>query len=89
MKKRSNSLIFVTMLLMLSGCGSWSVKNNIIEEISPTILLYVGRGADKHLEQATLIPPLVEEKKRVITANVRLMKEGRIDRKSTRLNSSH
>jgi spore germination protein len=77
-KKRSNSLIFVTMLLMLSGCGSWSVKNNIIEEISPTILLYVGRGADKHLEQATLIPPLVEEKKRVITANVRLMKEGRI-----------
>jgi spore germination protein len=76
-KQRSNGLLIVWMLMMLSGCSSWSVKTNIIEEISPTILLYVDQGSDKHLKQATMIPPLREEQKRVITANVTLMREGR------------
>jgi spore germination protein len=65
-------------MMLLPGC-SWAAKSNIIEEISPTILLYVDRASDGQFKQSSFAPPpLRKEKKKVITGNAaRLMKEGK------------
>ncbi len=77
MKILVNALIAVCLLMLPTGCAFWSVSSNLIEEISPIILLYFDQGSGGQLQESTIIPPLRKEKNRVITAEATLVKDGR------------
>ncbi|MFC4808640.1 Ger(x)C family spore germination C-terminal domain-containing protein [Paenibacillus sp. GCM10023250] len=53
-------------------------ENNIIEEITPIIFWSVqgGEEEDGKIRISTIVPPLIKEKKRVLTLNVSLLNEG-------------
>lgn len=69
--------IIMLLIFMVFGCSSFDVKSNTVEEISPTILLYLDRDKNGKLQMSTLIPPLKKERKSLITIHAGLMKEGR------------
>ncbi|MFC3341247.1 Ger(x)C family spore germination C-terminal domain-containing protein [Paenibacillus abyssi] len=52
------------------------MENNRIEEIAPVIFWSIDQGEEGRLSICTLVPPLVKEKKRLLTQNVHLLKEG-------------
>lgn len=81
MMKRSNkpliaSIFSFALCLILTGCNALSMTN-IIEEISPTVLLFVDRNEQGNLEQTVIIPPVRKENTQLLTTEVTFMKEAR------------
>ncbi|MRX56235.1 Ger(x)C family spore germination protein [Bacillus idriensis] len=74
LKKRTVSLSLIFMIL-LTGCSPF-VENNTIEEIAPVTFWSVRSGENDQVILSTLTPPLLKEKKRVITMQVDLLKQG-------------
>jgi spore germination protein len=73
----NRGMLFLLLFLLMSGCSSFMVTSNTVEEISPTILLYLDQDKDGTLQISTINPPLKKEKKSQITIHSVLMKEGR------------
>ncbi|MCM3561580.1 Ger(x)C family spore germination protein [Brevibacillus borstelensis] len=73
---RHKPLLLLLALLVLGGC-SFVDKTNTIEEIAPVVLLYLDEGNDGSVKLSTIIPPLKEEKKSVITTSSNTLIEGR------------
>ncbi|WP_404349065.1 Ger(x)C family spore germination protein [Sutcliffiella horikoshii] len=67
-------IIFVT-IIFLSSCSPIPEKN-LIEEIAPVTFWSIQKGEEEDYRMSTLIPPLVKEKKRLLTVQVDLLKEG-------------
>lgn len=77
MKHKHTRIIFVIFvnIIVLSGCSP-IVEKNMIEEIAPVTFWSVQKGEGENYRMSTLIPPLVKENKRLLTAQVDLLKEG-------------
>lgn len=75
--RKINLGVIMLLICIVSGCSSFDLKSNTVEEISPTILLYLDQDKDGKLKMSTIIPPLKKEKKILITIHAGLMKEGR------------
>ncbi|KZE67749.1 spore gernimation protein [Fictibacillus phosphorivorans] len=77
MKHKHTKILFVIFvnMIVLSGCSPIKEKN-LIEEIAPVTFWSIRKGEDENLRMSTLIPPLVKEKKRLLTVQVDLLKEG-------------
>ncbi|WP_404407841.1 Ger(x)C family spore germination protein [Jeotgalibacillus malaysiensis] len=77
MKNKRNKIIFVIFvnMLVLSGCSP-IVEKNLVEEIAPVTFWSFQKGEEKNFRMSTVIPPLVKEKKRLLTVQVDLLKEG-------------
>lgn len=69
-------LMFVLMLVMTS-CDAISPKTNVIEQISPVILLYLQEGEHSEIDHTIVIPSVINEKKQILTAHGKLLKEAR------------
>ncbi|PPA69171.1 Ger(x)C family spore germination protein [Jeotgalibacillus proteolyticus] len=67
-------IIFVN-IIVLFGCSP-IVEKNLVEEIAPVTFWSVQKGDEEKYRMSTLIPPLVKEKKRLLTVQVDLLKEG-------------
>ncbi len=67
-------VIFVN-IIFLSSCSPIPEKN-LIEEIAPVTFWSIQKGEEENYRMSTLIPPLVKEKKRLLTVQVDLLKEG-------------
>lgn len=61
---------------MTPGCSSPFVENNTIEEIAPVIFWSINEGKEQKLKISTLAPPLIKEKKRLLTLQVDMQKQG-------------
>jgi len=70
-------MIVLAMAVMLSGCMGFAPKTNLIEEITPTILLYLKEGENSAVESTMVIPAVKEEKKQLLTVRSKMMKESR------------
>lgn len=73
------TLVLLSIFLITFACSCVPLpENNMIEEITPIIFWSVqGRGEeDGKLTISTLVPPLIKEKKRVLTLKVSLLNEG-------------
>ncbi|WP_187768177.1 hypothetical protein [Paenibacillus sp. PL91] len=68
-------LLVSSLLILACGCVPLT-ENNMIEEITPIIFWSVKEGEDGKITISTLVPPLIKEKKRVLTLNVSLLNEG-------------
>jgi spore germination protein len=81
--RQINRGILLLLILMSSGCSSFAVKSNTVEEISPTIFEYLDQNKDGRLQLSTIFPPLKKEKKMIISTYAVLLKEGkyRLDHK--------
>ncbi|WP_047983371.1 Ger(x)C family spore germination protein [Ornithinibacillus californiensis] len=77
MKYKHSKILFVIFvnLIVISGCSP-IVENNQIEDIAPVTFWSIQKGEDENFRMSTLIPPLVKEKKRLLTVQVDLLKEG-------------
>ncbi|MFE1243312.1 Ger(x)C family spore germination protein [Fictibacillus sp. NPDC058756] len=77
MKHKHTKILFVIFvnMIVLSGCSPIAEKN-LIEEIAPVTFWSIQKGEDENFRMSTLIPPLVKEKKRLLTVQVDLLKEG-------------
>jgi len=64
--------------LILTGCSWLSPATNVVEEISPTILMYLSQSGDSELECTIVVPAVKNEKKQVLTVRGRSMKETRL-----------
>lgn len=62
-------------MVTLSGCGPFS-ENNKIEEIAPVVFWSIDEGKTGKLKISTIAPPLIHEKKRVLTREVPLILQG-------------
>jgi spore germination protein len=69
------TFVIVCTIFLLSGCTPF-VENNTIEEIAPVTFWSINNGQDGKLVISTLIPPLIKEKKKLLTLDVNLLKEG-------------
>jgi spore germination protein len=65
----------VASLLIATGCSPY-VENNMIEELAPVIFWSIREGQNGKFAISTLIPPLLNEKKRLLSLQVDLMKQG-------------
>ncbi|WP_019120680.1 Ger(x)C family spore germination protein [Brevibacillus massiliensis] len=74
-RKRAVLLAFFFSIVLTTGCSPF-VENNTIEEIAPVTFWYVSSGGEGKLKISTLVPPLVKEKKRLLTLQVELVKQG-------------
>lgn len=74
-KKICKRLILLFMAFWLSGCSPFT-ENNIIEEISPITFLSISKGEKGKIKVSTIVPPLSDEKKSVMSQEVSLLKEG-------------
>ncbi|MFC4355644.1 Ger(x)C family spore germination protein [Chryseomicrobium palamuruense] len=74
-KKKLKRWILLFMALWLSGCSPFT-ENNLIEEISPITFLSVSKGETGKLKVSTILPPLSQENKRVMSQEISLLKEG-------------
>ena len=74
--KRTIILICIMLGTVLTGCGIVP-KTNVIEEISPSIVIYVDRNEEGKLVQIALIPTSSEESIKYLTTDVDIMKEAR------------
>lgn len=73
--KQVVKIVFSSMVILTAGCSPF-VENNMIEEIAPVIFWSIDKGKKSDLEISTLVPPLINEKKRLLTLPVDLLKEG-------------
>lgn len=64
--------IMVCSMVMMSGCSPFS-ENNKIEEIAPVVFWSMDEGEAGKLKISTLAPPLINEKKRLLTRQVDLL----------------
>lgn len=69
-------VIIISMMLFTSGCSPF-VENNTVEEIAPVTFLSFNKGEDGRIKMSTIVPPVTEVKKQLISFNVDLLKEGR------------
>ncbi|WP_017726478.1 Ger(x)C family spore germination protein [Halalkalibacterium ligniniphilum] len=74
-KTTTKSLIVFTFVFFISGCSPF-VENNMVEEIAPVIFWSVKDTGQGKINISTMVPPLVKEKKRLVTLEVDLLKEG-------------
>jgi spore germination protein len=81
--RQINRVMLLLLCLMMSGCSSFAVKSNTVEEISPIIFLYLDQTEDGQLQLSTIIPPVKKEKKTIVTTDAAILKEGkyRLDHK--------
>jgi len=70
-------MIVLAMAVLLSGCAGIAPKTNLIEEITPTILLYLKEGENSTVESTMVVPAVKEEKKQLLTVRSKMMKESR------------
>jgi|HigsolmetaAR204D_1030405.scaffolds.fasta_scaffold02873_3 spore germination protein len=70
-------IIVLAMAVLLYGCVGIAPKTNMIENITPTILLYLKEGENSTVESTMVIPAVKEEKKQVLTVRSKMMKESR------------
>ncbi|AFQ43891.1 Ger(x)C family spore germination protein [Desulfosporosinus meridiei] len=77
--KRVVLLMIIINIVFLSGCSSFFVENNTVEEIAPVIFWSIQEGESGKLKISTLLPPLINEKKSMLTLQVNLLKQGRKD----------
>lgn len=77
MKHKHTKMHFVIFvnIIFLSSCSPIAEKN-LIEEIAPVTFWSIQKGEEENYRMSTLIPPLVKEKKRLLTVQVDLLKEG-------------
>lgn len=77
MKHKHTKIYFVILfnIIFLSSCSPIAEKN-LIEEIAPVTFWSIQKGEAENYRMSTLIPPLVKEKKRLLTVQVDLLKEG-------------
>lgn len=77
MKHKHTKILFVIFIniIVLSGCSPIAEKN-LIEEIAPVTFWSFQKGEEENYRMSTLIPPFVKEKKRLLTVQVDLLKEG-------------
>ncbi|REE91561.1 spore germination protein [Paenibacillus taihuensis] len=70
-------LLSTSMIMLVCGCDLLP-ENNMIEEITPIIFWSVQGGGeeDGKITISTLVPPLIKEKKRVLSLKVSLLNEG-------------
>jgi spore germination protein len=73
--KRIALLAILSGIVLTTGCSPF-VDNNMIEEIAPVIFWSMKEGEEGKLTISTLVPPLIREKKRLLTMQVDLLKEG-------------
>ncbi|MFY0546085.1 Ger(x)C family spore germination C-terminal domain-containing protein [Brevibacillus sp. H7] len=73
--KRAALWAMLISIVLTSGCSPF-VENNTIEDIAPVIFWSVSEGRDGKLKISTVVPPLVNEKKRLLTMQVDLLKQG-------------
>ncbi|MCP1187496.1 Ger(x)C family spore germination C-terminal domain-containing protein [Paenibacillus sp. 1781tsa1] len=69
-------LLASVCLMWMAGCSSPYVENNLIEEIAPVVFWSIGEGTEGKLKISTLVPPLIQEKKRLLSKEVDLLKQG-------------
>ncbi|ANX12404.1 spore gernimation protein [Fictibacillus arsenicus] len=77
MKHKHTKILFVIFvnMIVLSGCSPIA-EENLIEEIAPVTFWSIQKGEGENFRMSTLVPPLVKEKKRLLTVQVDLLKEG-------------
>ncbi|TDL31152.1 Ger(x)C family spore germination protein [Jeotgalibacillus sp. S-D1] len=77
MNHKHAKIIFVIFvnIIVLFGCSP-IVEKNLVEEIAPVTFWSIQKGEDENFRMSTLIPPLVKEKKRLLSVQVDLLKEG-------------
>lgn len=66
--------IFVSLVL-IPGCAPF-VENNTIEDIAPVTFWSISKGEEGKIKMSTLVPPLVNEPKSLLTLEVDLLKQG-------------
>ncbi|SFD36191.1 spore germination protein [Bacillus sp. OV194] len=66
-------------VLVLSGCSSPFVEDNTVEEVAPVTFWSMNKGENGKLKITTLVPPVMNEKKRLFTLDVDLLKQGKKD----------
>ncbi|WP_214626141.1 Ger(x)C family spore germination C-terminal domain-containing protein [Paenibacillus agaridevorans] len=69
-------LLAIVSLMWMAGCSSPYAENNKIEEIAPVVFWSVDKGTEGKLKISTLVPPLIQEKKRLLSKEVDLLKQG-------------
>ncbi|MEC0369126.1 Ger(x)C family spore germination C-terminal domain-containing protein [Paenibacillus chibensis] len=69
-------LLVIVSLMWMAGCSSQYVENSRIEEIAPVVFWSVDKGTEGKLKISTLVPPLIQEKKRLLSKEVDLLKQG-------------
>lgn len=72
--QRALSGVMLSAILLLAGCSPFT-ENNTIEEIAPVIFWFIKDGGEGKLNISTLVPPLIKEKKRLLSMNVNLLKQ--------------
>jgi spore germination protein len=72
--KKSIWMTIVYCVILITGCSPY-LENNEIEEIAPVIFWSLDAAEEGKLEATTVVPPLVQEKKRVLTMQVDLLKQ--------------
>ncbi|MEK3911827.1 Ger(x)C family spore germination C-terminal domain-containing protein [Paenibacillus sp. FSL H7-0331] len=66
------------LTLLTTGCSTF-VENNKIEEIAPVVFWSLRQGENGKVKISTLAPPLINEKKRLLSLQVDLLKLGSKD----------
>ncbi|QLG40319.1 MULTISPECIES: Ger(x)C family spore germination C-terminal domain-containing protein [unclassified Paenibacillus] len=69
-------LLAIVSLMWIVGCSSPYVENNMIEEIAPVVFWSIDKGTEGKFKISTLVPPLIKEKKRFLSKEVDLLKQG-------------
>jgi len=69
-------ILVIVSLMWMTSCSSPFVENNMIEEIAPVVFWSVDKGAEGKLKISTLVPPLIQEEKRLLSKEVDLLKQG-------------
>jgi len=64
--------------LILAGCAWIDPATHVVEEISPTILMYLHQSEDAELESTIVVPAVKNENKQVLTARGKMLKETRL-----------
>lgn len=73
--KRCLLIALLCFNVIASGCSPF-VENNTIEEIAPVVFWSINEGKKGKLKISTLVPPLIKEKKRLLSMEVDLIKQG-------------
>ncbi|WP_407272715.1 Ger(x)C family spore germination protein [Radiobacillus sp. PE A8.2] len=69
------SFLAILSLVLMVGCTPF-IENNEVEDIAPVIFWSISETDEGKLEISTLVPPLVKEKKRLLTLDVDLVEQG-------------
>jgi spore germination protein len=73
--KRILLFVLLTSMMFSTGCSPF-LENNMIEEIAPITFWYIHEGEEGQIKMSTLMPPLIKEKKRPITLQAHMIKQG-------------